>query len=132
MGKHLTINQVAESLKEAATNLRQLQEEKLQRVKSNGTETIPVWGDYGDEKNRVRLGPPSPEAIDRMDETLDWMRWLELDETKLTWAVACGINRKVIGAKFGIHRGTVWREWKAIMRKLTAIINMRQEMALKQ
>ncbi len=130
MDKQMTTNHVAERLKEAAATLKRLPDEKLHRLRSNWPETIPVWGDYGDEKTRVRLGPPSPEAIDRMDEALDWFRWLEPDETKLAWAVACGINRKLIGSRFGIHRGTVWREWKAIMRKLTAIINMRREMAV--
>ena len=129
MEKQMTTNQVAEQLKEAAVTLKRMPEENLQRLKSNWPETIPVWGDYGDEKTRLRLGPPTPDAIDRMDEALGWFRWLEADEGKLAWAVASGINRKVIGAKFGIHRGTVWREWKAIMRKLTAIINLRQQMA---
>ena len=129
MEKQMTTNQVADQLKEAAATLKRLPEERLQRLKSNWPETIPVWGDYGDEKTRVRMGPPTPDAIDRMDEVLGWLGWLEPDESKLAWAVACGINRKLIGSRFGIHRGTVWREWKAIMRKLTAIINLRREMA---
>ena len=129
MEKQMTTNQVADQLKEAAITLQRLPEEKLQRLKSNWPETIPVWGDYGDEKTRVRMGPPTPDAIDRMDEALGWFHWLEPDESKLAWAVANGINRKLIGSRFGIHRGTVWREWKAIMRKLTAIINVRQQMA---
>jgi hypothetical protein len=126
----LSTNVVADRLKEAAETLRRLPKEKISSLKSNWPETIPTWGDYGDEKARVRLGPPSPDTIDRMDEALGWMRWLEPDETKLAWAVACGVNRKLIGAKFGIHRGTVWREWKAIIRKLTALINVREEMAM--
>ena len=129
MEKQMTTNQVADQLKEAAITLQRLPEERLQRLKSNWPETIPVWGDYGDEKTRVRMGPPTPDAIDRMDEALGWFHWLEPDESKLAWAVANGINRKLIGSRFGIHRGTVWREWKAIMRKLTAIINVRQQMA---
>ena len=129
MMNKMTTNLVAERLKEAAATLRQLPKEKISLLKSNWPETIPTWGDYGDEKAKVRLGPPPPDAIDRMDETLEWLGWIEREESKLIWDVACGVNRKVIGAKFGVHRATIWREWKAIVRKLTAIINLRQEMA---
>jgi hypothetical protein len=124
MAKQLTTNLVANRLKEAAEALKRLPEEKLQYLKANWPETIPVWSDYGDEKS----SPPSLEAVNQMDEAINWLHWLEPDETKLAWAVASGVNRKVIGASLGVHRSTIWREWTDIISKLTAIINLRQEM----
>jgi hypothetical protein len=123
----LSTNAVAERLKEAAETLKRLPDEKKYQMKSNWPDTIPVWGDYGDKNTKSRLIPLSPEAIDRMDETLYWLRWLDPGETKIAWAVACGVNRKVIGASLGVHRTTIWREWKAVIRKLTAIINFQQK-----
>jgi len=124
--KKWTQKMVAIRLEEAVETMKRLPNERMQGYRSSWPETLPSWGDYRDSKTKVRLGPPSPDAIDRMDETLAWLRWLEPAETKLAWAVASRINRKVIGSMLGVHRTTIWREWSAIMRKLAAIINMRQ------
>ena len=128
MAKNLTTNMVVNRLQEAAETIKRLPEKTFNHLKYNWPESLQAWSDYGDEKTRARLGPPSPEAINQMDEAVNWLHWLEPDETKLAWAVATGINRKVIGSRLGVHRSTIWREWKAIIRKLTAIINLRQEM----
>ena len=38
----------------------------------------------------MRLPPPSTDAITRMEETLEWLRWLEGEDAKLVWARADG------------------------------------------
>ena len=33
----------------------------------------------------MRLPPPSAAAISRMEATLPWLRWLEIEDAKLVW-----------------------------------------------
>ena len=125
----LSTNVVVDRLKEAAETLKRLPASGLKPsgyVSSWPPFIRDYWDAYGYDKPKTRLGPPSPEAISRMDETLRWLKWLEPDETKLVWAIASGINRKAIGSSMGVHRTTIWREWKAVIRKLTAIINLQK------
>ena len=37
----------------------------------------------GQQPEPMRLPPPSPAAISRMEETLGWLRWLEAEDAKL-------------------------------------------------
>ena len=125
----LTQKTLAARLEEAAETMQRLPATGL---KPNGFQSSwpPIlqdfWETYGDNKPKLRLGPPEPDAITRMDETLAWLRFLEPEETRLAWAVASRVNRKVIASQFGVHRTTIWREWSAILRKLTAIVHMHQ------
>lgn len=120
---------LASRLEEAAETMKRLPATGL---KPNGFQSSwpPIlqdfWEAYGDDTVKLRLGPPSSDAITRMDETLAWLRFLEPEETRLAWAVASRVNRKVIASQFGVHRTTIWREWSAILRKLAAIINLHQ------
>jgi hypothetical protein len=38
-----------------------------------------------------RLGPPSAEAIDRLDRAIVWLEWLSGDAQRLVWMRACGV-----------------------------------------
>ena len=40
----------------------------------------------GREPEPMKLPPPSPSAITRMEQTLEWLRWLEGEDVKLVWA----------------------------------------------
>ena len=40
----------------------------------------------GRDPEPMRLPPPSSSAITRMEEALEWLRWLEGDDAKLVWA----------------------------------------------
>ena len=55
--------------------------------------------------------PPSPEAIDRMDEALGWLCWLESEERRLVWRRAEGLPWKRITHRLGIGRTTAWQRW---------------------
>src|SRR5215203_4670595 len=49
----------------------------------------------------MRLPPPSPAAITRMEETLTWLRWLEAEDAKLVWARSDRTPWKAICWQFG-------------------------------
>ena len=58
----------------------------------------------GQEPCPMRLPPPSAGAITRMEETLDWLRWLDADDARIVWMRATGERWKAICWKVGVAR----------------------------
>jgi hypothetical protein len=52
------------------------------------------WEAFGWNAVEVRPGPPSSDAIDRMDAVLRWLLCLEPDEVRLVWLRAEGVRWK--------------------------------------
>lgn len=76
------------------------------------------------EKLPMRLGPPSAQAISRMEETLEWITWLdEVDERRLIWLRASKVRWKVICARIGADRSTAWRYWVIALTKIATRLN---------
>lgn len=65
----------------------------------------------GQAPPRLKRPPPSSDAISRMDEALQWLRWVDGEEAKLVWARASGNSWKEVCWRFGIARTTAWRRW---------------------
>ncbi len=88
----ITADILAERFKEASDTLKRLPKGFLKPK-------MTAWPDvvidsfslrgFGTESNRK--GPPSPKAIDRMDECLQWMLAMPKENRRLVWARACGI-----------------------------------------
>ncbi|MBF0453688.1 MAG: hypothetical protein HQL72_02585 [Magnetococcales bacterium] len=129
MNKKWDGKMVAARLEEAATTMKRLPDEQLQQLKSNWPETIPTWGDYGDEKTKLRLGPPTPDAIDRMDEVMEWLRWLEPENIRLLWLRAERVPWKLIMRKFGVARSTINSRWQSAIFQIVAILNLPKKMS---
>jgi hypothetical protein len=73
-----------------------------------------------------RAAPP-PEAIDRMDEALGWLLWLEPEERQLVWLRAEGVPWKRITHRFGIGRTTAWQRWTMALVKIATRLNVGSE-----
>ncbi len=70
---------------------------------------------YPDSERLYRPLPPSPEAIERMLETMRWIQWLEVEQRHLVWMRANRHEWQVIGRRFACDRNTASRRWnKAI------------------
>lgn len=86
-----TTDDVADQLEEAARTLRKLPPARMPGY-------FNTWPDYfyefsdlvGQEPQPMRLSP-SPAAISRLEQTFDWMPWLEEAERKLVWARAARV-----------------------------------------
>jgi hypothetical protein len=65
----------------------------------------------GQEPEPMRLPPPSPAAISRMEEALLWLRWLEAEDAKLVWARTNRTPWKAVCWQFGFARATAHRRW---------------------
>jgi hypothetical protein len=71
----------------------------------------------------ARPAAPSPEAIDRLDEVLGWLYWLDADERRLLWLRAEGLPWKWINRRLGIGRTTAWQRWTMALLKIVVRLN---------
>jgi Domain of unknown function (DUF6362) len=72
---------------------------------------------------RPAAAAPSPEAIDRMDDALGWLCWLDADERQLVWLRAEGLPWKWITRWLGVGRTTAWQRWTAALLKVSVRLN---------
>ena len=68
-----------------------------------------------------------PEAIDRMDQVLGWLCWLEPEERRLVWLRAEGLPWKWITRRLGVGRTTVWQRWTMALLKISVRLNAADE-----
>jgi hypothetical protein len=68
----------------------------------------------------------TPEAISRLEQTFEWMTWLEVEERKLIWKRAAKIRWKTICWELGFSRATIWRRWNIACTKIATALNSRQ------
>ena len=92
-----TPRDVAELLEEAARTLRRLPPVTVRGFFSAWPPVIrDFWEAFGWNAAEVRPGPPTSDAIDRMDEALRWLLCLEPDEVQPSSPRRCVEVRQVI------------------------------------
>jgi hypothetical protein len=72
------------------------------------------------EPIRIR---PSNAAITRLEETFDWIVWVEEAERRLIWSRAARVPWKHISHELGCDRTTAWRRWQIALTKIAARLN---------
>lgn len=76
------------------------------------------------DKGELKLGPPSPRAIDRMDETFGWICWVDDREARhVIWLRAANVPWKLIQEKRGYGRTHGWELQKAALDNIAGILN---------
>jgi len=71
------------------------------------------------EPEPLRLGPPSPEKISRMDETLQWIFLLDdEDERRIVWLRAANVPWRKICGHIGCGRTKAWQLWHTALLKI--------------
>jgi hypothetical protein len=109
---HWTPSLIAERLEEAADVLARLPEHQASRL-------YHLWPRIvGPPCARSGMAAAAPEAIDRMDEALGWLMWLEAEERRLIWLRAEGVPWKRITHWLGIGRTTAWQRWTTALLKI--------------
>lgn len=107
-----TASLVEERMVEAADTLKRLPEERVQGYFSTWPPVIrDYWEAFGREDVRLRRGPPSAAAIDRMDEALAWLAWLDPAEARIVWLRASGERWKTVCWKVGLARTAAHQHW---------------------
>ena len=109
---------VAERLAEAADALERLPQGGVQGYTSRLRWPYEDAGRAG-----ARLPSPSPEAIDRMEQALTWLLWLEPEERRLVWLRAEGVPWKRVAHWLGIGRTTAWQRWTVALLKVATRLN---------
>ena len=107
-----TPEMVEERLIEAASVLRRLPAPRKQGYFSTWPTMFVEFSDLvGQTPEPMRLPPPSPAAIDRMETTLGWMPWLEPVDAKIAWLRASGTRWKEICWEVGLARAAAHEHW---------------------
>lgn len=121
-----TVTDVAARFQEAARTLRRLPPVALNKHLSTWPPVIrTVMENLQAEPEPMRFGPPSAQAISRMDEVMGWIFYLESeDERRLVWLRAERVPWKKICWKIGCCRTTAYHMWRVAILKITFRLNM--------
>jgi Domain of unknown function (DUF6362) len=103
---------VAMRLGEAADVLARLPDERVRGLYDMWPKLIGAPGKH------ARPAAAAPEAIDRLDEVLGWLMWLDPEERQLVWLRAEGLPWKWIIHRLGIGRTTAWQRWTTALLKI--------------
>lgn len=121
---------VEERLEEAANVMKRLPPVKVQGYYSLWPRYVYEFADLvGQDEPKLRLPPPSPDAITRMDEAMEWLKLLEPDDAKLVWMRAERVQWKAICVRLGVSRATAHRHWQYAMVLIAWRLNGRRASA---
>lgn len=115
-----TIEDVAARFHEAAQTGRRLPRVRVQGYVSSWPRFVQENASADDRLPRV---PPTPEALDRMLETMRWVLWLEERTRHLVWLRAQEHEWQHICRRLGCDRTTAWRRWKRAMALVARRLN---------
>jgi Domain of unknown function (DUF6362) len=122
-----TVEMVEDRLAEAAAVIRRLPPVRVPGYFNTWPPVVVEFADrVGQDPEPMRLPPPSPAAISRMEETLGWLRWLKAEHAKLVWARTEGAPWKQICWRFGISRATAHRRWRYALSLIAYRLNGRR------
>ena len=67
--------------------------------------------------------PPSPQAVERMLETMRWVQWLEVEQRQLVWMRSSRYRWEQIGRRFACAARTAQRRYDAAIHLVTLHLN---------
>ncbi len=129
MTRNRTMVEIADRFEEAVDTLRRLPPVKVPGYFSTWPEIIRPQNELLQmEKARLRLGPPSSFAISEMEETIQWIFFLDdEDERRIIWMRAAKVPWKLICRWRGCGRTTAYHQWQvALLKIVTALIVKRR------
>ena len=75
----------------------------------------------------LRLGPPSAEAISRMEATIDWIFLLDTEEERrIIWLRAARVPWRPICYQLGCKRTTAHHKHKMALSKIVTRLNAKR------
>ncbi|NGZ29225.1 MAG: hypothetical protein G8345_20350 [Magnetococcales bacterium] len=115
---------VAHRMEEAASTLRALPGVRPKGYTSSWPPILQELMDTcGLAPGDLRPDSPTGDAITRMDESLDWLRWLVPEDARLVWLRAGNTPWKALMVKYGVSRTTVWSRWMAALLQIATHLN---------
>jgi len=114
---------VSAHFEEAVSTLKRLPPVKVRGYFNSWPEVVYSTNELvHQERISMRLRA-TPEAISCLEQTFDWMAWLEISERKLIWKRAAHVRWKTICVEFGCDRSTAWRKWVIACVKISERLN---------
>lgn len=126
--KKWTVTDVADRFEDAAYTLKRLPSVKVQGYFNAWPPIVrTVMEQLQEDRVPLRLGPPSAEAITRMEETIQWIFFLEDEsERRLIWLRAARVPWKPICWRIGCGRTKAWQMWTIALLKIAMRLNAKQ------
>jgi hypothetical protein len=119
-----TIEDVAARFEEAASTGRRLPPVRVQGYFNCWPAIVRrEWETFAADEKVYRPFPPSPDAIDRMLETMRWVQWLEVEQRHLVWMRAKRYGWRDITIRFACDRTTAWRRWQRALQTVADQLN---------
>lgn len=119
-----TVDIVAERFAEAAETARRLPPVRVQDYFNIWPAFARrEWEALAAEEYDYRPLPPTPAAIERMQETMGWVQWLDEEQRHLVWMRARQYEWGRIGKRFGWSREAVRRKWQTALQGVVDRLN---------
>ena len=121
--KTWTARCVAEHFEEAFRTLRQLPPVTVQGYFNTWPEVVRTSQEIAAMEPQPLKVRPSAGAIDRLEQTFDWMLWLDERERRLVCSRAAKVPWKLISSALGCDRSTAWRHWQIALTRIAGRLN---------
>lgn len=121
--RNWTAEGVADHFEEAFRTLHKLPPVKAQGFSNAWPQIIRTSREIAAMEPEPMRVWPSPSAITRLEQTSDWVLWIEEAERKLVWSRAARVPWKQISGEMGCDRTTAWRRWQLALTKIAARLN---------
>lgn len=118
-----TADDVADQFEEAFRTLRKLPPVTVQGYFTTWPAIVRTSREIAAMEPQPMRVWPSAAAITRLEQTFDWVLWIEEDERKLVWARAARRPWKQISVEHACDRTTAWRRWQLALTKIATRLN---------
>ncbi len=109
---HWTVTMVEERFVDAADTMKRLPDVHVPGHFNTWPKMLYEFSDLvGQEPPGFTRVRPTAGAISRMEETLDWLKWLEPADRKIVWRRALGEPWKQVCFKAGLKRAAAHEHW---------------------
>jgi hypothetical protein len=75
---------------------------------------------------------PSARDIQRMEDCIGWLAWLDPEDARIVWLRAEGVRWRQVCIRAGVVRSTAWRRWAAALLTIAKRLNAQDKSARKR
>ena len=121
-----TAEKVAEHFQEAVSTIKKLPPVKVQSYFNSWPSIQYTLNELALMEVQIIKLKATPDEISRLEETFEWMQWINTIERKLIWKRAVKVPWKIIYWEFGFSQSTARRRWKHALTKISNQLNKKK------
>ncbi len=119
-----TVKMVESHLEAAAETLRRLPDKPVPGFYNCWPAVLrTAWETAHFDAGPTRPSSPTPTQVSTMEQTLMWLRLLDVADQRIVWQRVSGKPMKAIAADIGVHRSTLWRRCLYAFTVIAAHLN---------